>query len=74
MQDMGNTLEPAVLSSQQEAQWISLSDLMTGLIRIIPLSQVGQYGWALVELAPGSSRTLATRPRAVATSDRSFNL
>jgi hypothetical protein len=38
------------------------------------LAADGASGWALVELAPGSSRTLATRPRAVATSDRSFNL
>src|ERR1700730_6244304 len=40
MQDADNTLEPAVLSSQQEAQWISLSDLMTGLMMLFMLIAV----------------------------------
>src|SRR6516162_9215178 len=37
MQDIDNTLAPTVLSSQQEAQWISLSDLMTGLMMLFML-------------------------------------
>jgi outer membrane protein OmpA-like peptidoglycan-associated protein len=37
MQDTDNTLEPAIWSNQQEAQWISLSDLMTGLMMLFML-------------------------------------
>src|SRR5271165_4642266 len=37
MQDTDNTLEPNLSSSQQEAQWISLSDLMTGLMMLFML-------------------------------------
>ena len=40
MQDTDNTLVPTVLSSQQEAQWISLSDLMTGLMMLFMLIAV----------------------------------
>ena len=40
MQDIDNTLAPTVLSSQQEAQWISLSDLMTGLMMLFMLIAV----------------------------------
>jgi outer membrane protein OmpA-like peptidoglycan-associated protein len=37
MEDADNPLAPTVLSSQQEAQWISLSDLMTGLMMLFML-------------------------------------
>lgn len=37
MQENDNFPAPAVLSSQQEAQWISLSDLMTGLMMLFML-------------------------------------
>jgi hypothetical protein len=40
MQHVDNTLAPTVLSSQQEAQWISLSDLMTGLMMLFLLIAV----------------------------------
>jgi outer membrane protein OmpA-like peptidoglycan-associated protein len=37
MQDADNSLAPAVSSGHQEAQWISLSDLMTGLMMLFML-------------------------------------
>jgi len=37
MQDSDNILAPAISSSHQEAQWISLSDLMTGLMMLFML-------------------------------------
>ena len=37
MEDADNPLAPTVLTSQQEAQWISLSDLMTGLMMLFML-------------------------------------
>jgi outer membrane protein OmpA-like peptidoglycan-associated protein len=37
MSEKNNILEPHMLSSNQEAQWISLSDLMTGLMMIFML-------------------------------------
>src|SRR6516165_2331199 len=37
MQDRDNTLAPTIPSSHQEAQWISLSDLMTGLMMLFML-------------------------------------
>ena len=40
MQDADNALGSTVLSSQQEAQWISLSDLMTGLMMLFMLIAV----------------------------------
>jgi len=41
MQDADNSLlTPTVLSSHQEAQWISLSDLMTGLMMLFMLIAV----------------------------------
>jgi hypothetical protein len=40
VQDVDNTLTPTVLSNQQEAQWISLSDLMTGLMMLFMLIAV----------------------------------
>ena len=40
MTNAHNSLEPNVLSSNQEAQWISLSDLMTGLMMIFMLIAV----------------------------------
>jgi outer membrane protein OmpA-like peptidoglycan-associated protein len=40
VQDTDNTLAPTALSSQQEAQWISLSDLMTGLMMLFMLIAV----------------------------------
>jgi len=40
MQEADDTLGPTVLSSQQEAQWISLSDLMTGLMMLFMLIAV----------------------------------
>jgi|ERR1700737_3896851 len=40
MPDTDNILAPTVLSSHQEAQWISLSDLMTGLMMLFMLIAV----------------------------------
>lgn len=40
MQDTDDSLATSVLSSQQEAQWISLSDLMTGLMMLFMLIAV----------------------------------
>src|SRR6266404_6275281 len=40
MQDTDNTFEPAIWSNQQEAQWICLSDLMTGLMMLFMLIAV----------------------------------
>ena len=40
MSDTNNILAPNVLSSHQEAQWISLSDLMTGLMMLFMLIAV----------------------------------
>jgi outer membrane protein OmpA-like peptidoglycan-associated protein len=40
VQDVDKTLAPTVSSSQQEAQWISLSDLMTGLMMLFMLIAV----------------------------------
>jgi len=37
MSDVDDSLEPTILSSSQEAQWISLSDLMTGLMMMFML-------------------------------------
>jgi len=37
MQDTDNTLAPTISRSHQEAQWISLSDLMTGLMMLFML-------------------------------------
>ena len=40
MQSTDNSLAPTTLSSHQEAQWISLSDLMTGLMMLFMLIAV----------------------------------
>src|ERR1700730_5350945 len=40
MSDADNTLAPTAFGGQQEAQWISLSDLMTGLMMLFMLIAV----------------------------------